>query len=250
MLANTLAPKQQPKPWSAIQHAATDLGPSSDGRIHVDGVRWDIPNNPDGSTVEEGVFRDAYINPDGIQDVFLAIKPFTDKPGGYPGHAQLHFEFKPDSPVVDSLGNQDHGLVLSVEVHFKQGESYDPVGQNQPTLYQLGTWTDSIEKATVHHHYPLHLYKLNLNQDQKVSLLKERISAATQDHTQDIYHPTQNSCISTLIDGVNKVVPNSQQIPASDPNRAIPVWCPKTFKKYRLLAQQNPDIIPAQPKSN
>ena len=239
------------KPWSAIQHDAKDLGPTPDGRVHVDGFRWDIVNNEDGSAQELGVFGDAYIQPEAVTDVFLAIKPFTDKPGGYPGHAQLHFEFDPNSPVTDDKGRQDHGLVLSVEVHFKQGELYDPVGEKDaPVLYQLGSWSDAIEKATVFHHYPLHLYKLRLNQEQKESLLRERLQAATLDHTSDIYHPTENSCLSTLIDGVNKVVPQPQKIPHSDPNAKVPVWCPKTFKRYHLIGQTQPEvIIPAQPKA-
>ncbi len=238
------------KPWSALQKAATDLGKTEDGRYHVDGFRWDIVNNEDGSAQELGVFGDAYIKPEGVKDVFLAVKPFTDKPGGYPGHAQLHFEMQPDSPVTDGKGNQDHGLVLSVEVHFKQGEFWDPVGQeNQPTLYQLGSWTDAIEKAGVVHHYPLELYKLELSQQQKESLLRERLEAATLDHTQDVYHPTTNSCLSTLIDAVNKVTPQSQNIPAGAPNSTVPVWCPKAFKKYRLIDNTKPDlVIPAQPK--
>lgn len=244
-----LVKDQSQKPWSRIQRAATDLGVTADGRLHVDGVRWDIPNNPDGSTIEDGVFGDAYIQPERVKEVYLAIKPFTDKPGGYPGHAQLHFEFEKDSPVTNSLGQQDHGLVLSVEVHFKQGQSYNPVEQNQPVLYQLGTWTDSLEKATVHHHYPLHFYKLKLNHEQMVTLLKERVQAATADHTNDIYHPTTNSCISTLIDAVNAVVPTQQQIPDTDPNAPVPIWSPKAFKKYSLIARTTPDsIVPAQPK--
>lgn len=241
---------QQPAPWSKIQHEATALGPEQNGVVHLDGVRWDIVNNEDGTTQELGVFRDAFINTEAVEDVFLTVKPFTDKPGNYPGHAQLHFEFRKDSPIRDSLGNTDHGLVLSVEPKFREGEAWTPGGQDpQPVVYQLGTWTDSIEKATVHHHYPLHIYKLALNEEQKVALLRERLAVSVQDHSQDIYDPVTNSCISTLIDGVNKVVPLIQKIPPTDPNRAVPIWCPKSFKKYRLLAQNEPTVVPAQPES-
>ena len=250
------APKQQqPKPWTALQKAATDLGPSQDGRMHVDGVRWDIENNPDGTTIEKGVFGDAYIQPEKVKDVFLCIKPFTEKPGGLPGHALLHFEFEEGAPIVDSQGHQDSGLAVSVEVHFKQGQAYDPVGgdEPQPILYQLGTWTDAIEKATVHDRNPLQSYKLKLDHEQQVSLLRERIQASTLDHESDMYDPITNSCISVLIDGVNKVTPADQQIPHTDvdgdpePKATIPVWSPKIFKRFGLLAQLTPDTIPAVP---
>ena len=238
------------KPWSAIQKASTDLGKTEDGRYHVDGFRWDIVNNADGSAQELGVFGDAYIKPEGVKDVYLGIVPFVDKPGGYPGHAQLHFEMQPDSPVTDGKGNSDHGLVVAEEVHFKQGEFWDPVEEkDQPTLYQVCSWNDAIEKATVFHHDPIQLYKLDLTQQQKETLLRERLDAALLDHTQDVYHPTTNSCLSTLVEAVNKVTPSSQNIPKGAPNSTVPVWSPKAFKKYHLIDSTTPDqIIPAQPK--
>ena len=240
----------QPKPWSALQSPASLVGQSPDGRVHMQGVRWDIVNNADGSTQELGVFGDAFVTPEAVQDVYLGIEPFSDKPGGQPGHAQLHFKFRPDAPVTDGQGHSDSGLVLSVEPRFYQGEPWTPGGQEpQPVLYQLGTWTDSIEKVTLHNHYPLELYRLELNHQQKVALLKERLQVSGQDHSKDIYHPVTNSCISSLIEGVNKVVPPEQKIPRTDPNCTIPVWCPKSFKKYKLLQKTKPDIAyPEQPK--
>jgi len=254
--AQNQMPKRDDLPWSALQRAASQLETTPEGLVHLDGVRWDIENNADGTTLEQGVFRDAYVQPDKVQDVFLCIKPFTEKPGGVPGHALLKFAFPKDAPVRDSLGNTDSALALSVEVHFKQGQGFDPTGgqEPQPILYQLGTWTDAIEKATVHDRNPLRIYKLKLTPEQKVSLLRERLQAATADHTQDLYHPVTNSCLSTLIDGVNKVVPGHQQIPRTDPNgdpepqATIPVWSPNAFRQYRLLAPAGPEIIPAAPK--
>ncbi len=251
---NQQPPTQQP--WSALQKAATDLGKTQDGLVHLDGVRWDIENNPDGSTIEKGVFRDAYINPEKVTDVFLCVKPFTEKPGNLPGHALLKFAFAPDAPVRDSQGNEDSALAISVEVHFKQGQDYDPIGgqEPQPLLYQLGTWTDAIEKATVHDRNPLKVYKLKLDQDQKVALLKERLQVSVQDHSQNMYHPITNSCLSTLIDGVNRVVPSHQQIARVDsngdpePQATIPLWSPQAFRRYNLLEKPIPEVIPAKPR--
>lgn len=241
-LATPAATPANQTPWSQIQSATSWHGQNQQGIAHVDGVRWDIAQGPDGHLLEKGEFRDTFIPTTEVQDVYLAIKPFTDKPGNYPGHAQLHFAFPDNAPIRDNQGHEDHGLTLSVEIHFKHGsEDYQP-GSQTPILYQLCTWSDAIEKSVGYHHYPLQLYKLQLTKEQKVQLLQERLAAATADHTQDIYDPVTNSCLSTLIDGVNKVLPTSQQIPHSDPNAKIPVWSPKVFKKFNVIGSTKPDI--------
>lgn len=243
---------QPPAPWSALQRAATKVSETPD-EVHIDGVRWDIVNKEDGTAIEEGVFSDAFFKPDKVKDVFLCIKPFTDQPMNAPGHALLSFEFDKENPVHNSQGQTDSSLVLSVEVHFHQGEQYNPDSKN-PILYQFGTWPDAIEKATVYDHYPLHKYKLDLNHDQQVALLKNRIEAGTANHDNDIYDAINNSCLSTLIDGVNAIVPEPQQIPrvlpdgSPDPSGTVPVWCPNTFKAHGLMSQPKPDIIPGVPK--
>lgn len=244
-----IAAQQQQKPWSPLQKAPSHLG-TVEGRVHLDGVRWDIENAPDGQALEKGVFRDAYVQPERVKEVFLCIKPFSDKPGGVPGHALLDFQFESDAPVTDSQGNRDTGLAVSMEVHFREGEGYDPGSSKpQPILYQLGTWKDAIEKATVFDHYPLKRYKLKLNHDQQVALLKERLNEATKDHSQNLYDPVTNSCLSTLIDGVNQVLPESQRMSHSkpdgspDPNATIPVWTHRLFYQHGLLHKLTPDEV-------
>ena len=237
------------RPWTPLQHAAKDLGTTPDGRLHVDGVRWGIEKGADGKLTDTGVFRDAYINPDKVKDVYLVIKPFSDQPNPFPGHALLDFEFEPDAPVTDSQGNKDSGLAVSVEVHLREGEHYDPQeSQNhpKPIMYQLGTWSDGIEKATAHDHELIQRYHLALSHDQEVSLLKERVAKSTQDHTLDLYNLIGNSCISTLIDGVNKVIPDKQQIAHllpdghPDPTASVPIYVPTLFLTHGLLADPAP----------
>lgn len=231
-----------------MQRPATKLG-QNDGVVRLEGVRWDIPEGPDGKLLEDGIFRETFVEPSKVKDVFLCIKPFTDKPGGFPGHAMLDFRFEPEAPVRDDQGNTDPGLVISMEVRFRQGESYNPIPDEnnpQPIIYQLGTWTDTVEKATVYHKYPVQRYKLNLSQEQKTALLTERLREATLDHSDNIYHPTKNSCLSTLIDGVNKVVPQAQQISHDEPQATVPIWANKVFYRHKLLHKQSPDqTIPA-----
>lgn len=249
-------PNNQDKPWTKLQQAASNLTETSDHILHVEGVRWDIENLPDGKCTDNGVFSDAYINPAKVKDVFLVIKPFTERPGNLPGHALLKFEFEADAPVTNSQGQKDPSLALSVEIHLKEGEVWDPVDavdHPHPIMYQLGTWSDAIEKATIHDSNPLESYKLKLDKAQKESLLRERLAISAAEHT-DMYHPVTNSCLSTLIDGVNKVVPANQQLPhtkqdgSAEPTATIPIWSPQLFRRYRLITQPRPDVIAANPK--
>lgn len=243
------------KPWSALQQPPKKLPQSNQEVVHLSGVRWEIVDGPDGKPVEEGVFRETQVRPAGVKDVYLCIKPFTESPGGMPGHALLDFQFHPDSPVVDSEGNRDTGLAVSMEVRFRQGQAYDPIGsENQPVVFQLGTWKDAIKKATVFDRNPLRRYKLELSDQQKESLLRERLEVATQDHSQNLYDPVGNSCLSTLIDGVNRVLPSEQQMPRTrpdgsmDPNAVIPIWSNKLFYKHKVIGKISPDqVIPARP---
>lgn len=239
------------KPWSALQKPATRLADSQPDIVHVDGVRWDIAEGPDGKLIEQGVFRDAYVQPSKVQDVFLVIMPFSDKPGGFPGHAQLTFEMQPDAPIVDSLGNQDSALAISMEVHFRQGESWNPVPDQenpQPIIYQLGTGADAKERAISYYKYPLQRYRLKLSPTQKEQLLRERLEESTKDNSETLYHPTKNSCLSTLIDAVNLVVPDQQKISHDEPNAKVPVWANKVFYKHRLLDRLSPDETISVPK--
>lgn len=249
--AQPAPPAQQP--WSALQHAATDLGPTQDGLTRLDGVRWDIENQPNGECIEKGVFSDAIFDPKKVKDVFLCIKPFTDQPMNAPGHALLKFEFEADSPVRNSQGQTDPGLAISVEQHFHQGEAYDPNAKN-PTIHQLGTWTDALEKANVNDHYPLQVYKLLLSHDQQVALLNDRVAEAVKDHQGSMYDAINNSCLSNLIDGVNKQVPEEQQIPKTqpdgspDPAAVVPIFCPNNFAAHGLIKRDKPEVHPAKPK--
>ncbi len=257
-MTTTIRPQTQPvppndRPWSALQKAATKVEQGPEDTLHIDTIRWDIENQPNGETIEKGVFKDAFIQPKKLKDVYLMIKPFTDQPMNAPGHALLKFEFEADAPVTNSEGQKEPALILSVEQHFHQGEAYDPNAKN-PVIFQLGTWSDALEKANLHDHNPLQSYKLKLNDEQKQAWLLDRLTASVTDHDKDMYDPILNSCLSNIIDSLNTLVPEHQQIPRTmpdgspDPSATVPIWCANTFKAHGLLAQNTPDVYPAIPK--
>lgn len=246
--------KPQPpaeKPWSELQKAATMLDNGKDV-VHIDGVRWDIENAADGQCIEKGVFSDAKFQPEKVKDVYLCIKPFVDQPMNFPGHALLSFEFEPDAPVTNSKGETDTSLVVSVEAHFRQGEPWDP-NMESPVMHQVGTWNDALEKANLYDHDPLQRYKMKLSHEEKVALLRDRVGAAVQNHDKDMYDAITNSCLSNVVDGVNKIVPEHKQIPKTqpdgspDPGATVPIWCPNTFLAHDLLADRKPTTFPAIP---
>jgi hypothetical protein len=247
-------PPVSDKPWSPLQHAASDLGTTPDGKLHVDGFRWGIQKGADGKETDNGEFGDAYINPAKLTGVDLVIKPFSDQPNPFPGHAYLNFEFAKDAPVTDNKGHSEAGMALSVEVHFHEGEHYDPNSDvPHPVLYQLSSSSDAVDKSIDHDHELIQSYKLALTHDQGVALLKERVAKSCEDHSLDVYNLVGNSCVSTLEDGLNKVTSPAQQIAHTlpngdpDPTAAVPIYCPPLFLTKGLFADPAPTTTFAKP---
>jgi hypothetical protein len=132
-----------------------------------------------------------------------------------------------------------------------EGQKWLPTITN-PVVYQVDTFGDALLKATTHDHDPITRYRLDLSHDQQVSLLKEKLQTATSDHLNDHYNGVSNSCLTTIVDSLNKVLPDAQKIARTgpdgtpDPRTIIPVWCSKLFYSHGLFTKDKPDVFPAK----
>lgn len=237
----------QPRPWSNFQSVPTNLRTTGDGRLDVDNVRWGFDNSQGvelGKT--PGVFSNMRIDPEHVKDVYLGVKPFD--PTVLAAHSVLVFEMDDQHPVTNSKGQQDSGFVLSPEAHFHEGEVYEMKGSYE-MVYQLGSWSDTVEKTTRREGLNQIRYKLDLTPEQKKELCRRSLDLAVQDHTGEKYNMFSNSCHSITVDLVNSVVPEGQKIHRDlmphvyNPMAVLPPYGDIVFAGHHLLAHEPREVV-------
>ena len=237
------------RPWSNIQKPATRLDTLKDGALSVDAVRWGF--NEEGLPTEwTGNFSPTTIDPRHVKNVYLGVKPFN--PELLAAHSVLIFEMDDDHPIANAEGQKDTGLVLSMEARLHQGEQYKMVktlNGKYPTVYQLGTWTDLVQKTTRREDHRLIRYRLDLDDQQKEQLIRNTLEVACADRSTDRYNLFTNSCHSVVIDLLNTVVPKGQQIHRwvlphiANPMTVLPPYGDILFAGHNLLVHEQRLII-------
>lgn len=118
------------------------------------------------------------------------------------GHLQILYKFEPGG-VLTRFG-QVGGLYISYDIHFKDGEKYDPLIKGMTNQYktvlQIGTqrqlFLDKLESAG------LELIHLDLSAEQAQDLFKTSLEHAIrkEEISQNRYHTLRNSCITYQFD--------------------------------------------------
>lgn len=233
-----------PRPWSRVQRASTQLKKGSDGICTVDNVRFGFEENGPANDWK-GIFQNANLDPTKVKHVYLGLKPF--EPVALAAHSVLYFEMEDDHPVVGADGKTDKGLVLSMEAHLHDGEQYaisKTLSGKYGVVYQLGTFKDLVAKTTRKEAHEQFLYKLDLDPAQKVQLLQNTLEAAVANRPEERYNLFTNSCHSVVIDLVNGVIPKSQRIHRwllphiYNPFCAFPPYGDFVFAGHHLLAHE------------
>jgi len=237
------------QPWTSMHRATHEVKQLPNGELHVDQARWGF--NEVGLPADwAGIFSDANIDPKHIKNVYLGTKPFD--PESLAAHSVLIFEMDDEHPVTNSKGQKDTGLVLSMEARVHQGEHYsmkESLSGKYPVIYQLGTWTDLVEKSTRKEDHKLIRYKLDLNPEQKEQLLRNCLDAAAAKRDEERYNLFTNSCHSVAIEMVNSVLPDSQKMKRwllphlYNPMATFPPYGDVIFAGHHLLAHENRLLI-------
>ena len=118
------------------------------------------------------------------------------------GHLQILYKFEPGG-VLTRFG-QVGGLYISYDIHFKDGEKYDPLIKGMTNQYktvlQIGTqrqlFLDKLESSG------LELLHLDLSVEQVQDLFKISLEHAIRkdEISQNRYHTLRNSCITYQFD--------------------------------------------------
>ncbi len=180
-----------------------------------------------------------------VKDVFLCVEPFA--PEIVAGHGLLMFEME-DGGVVSADGQKDAGFCLSIEARRPEGEEYGLLtGMKKKfgIIYQMGSLSDRIQKATRGGGQKFVMHRLDLNAEQKEKLVNDGLQASTEDRLGEWYHTLTNSCYTGDIDLINGVVPEEQQMARWSRHlkfarlaTALPALGGATIKDKGLLADE------------
>lgn len=251
-----LTPWEDPRPWDREQRPAGLVSRGADGKVTLSGVRWgfdEIGAPSAGGWAPR--FVDTVIDPGAIREVYFGVEPF---PGA--GHALMIFEFDPAHPLVNSKGETDTRLVLSIEARKKEGEDWGALVGLQKrfgVVYQLGSFSDAVQKTARLNGHRLELRRLDLSQAQRERLVGNALAEAVKDRVGEYYHTTRNSCYSGQLRLLNSVLPAGQQIGFLSPWTAgvtykataiTPTFSGVTLKRSGLLTGEPARVLQADEK--
>jgi hypothetical protein len=216
MQAPSYTPAQLDSKWQAMadngmQRAAHLLKKDDDGKLHVDNVRWGFDENSADPKEWTPRFRDTVIDPSKVKEVYIGEEPFAPKYIGGHGYAVIELS----EPIVNSEGEKDNRLVVSMEAWTPKGESYTAKKGMKPNfgvVFQLGSFGDRVHRITRKEGRSINLYKLDLSQEQKQEFTENALAAALKDRKGEFYHTLQNSCWGAQIQLLNTVLPEQQHI--------------------------------------
>jgi hypothetical protein len=212
---NTLSEAELAK-WDSMksngmQCPATLHKMGDDGTYHLDGVRWGYEETGNDTSQWKPIFKQAQVNPKDVKEVYIAVEPFA--PEWVAGHGEAVVEF--NNPIVSQDGEQDNRLVFSVEAWTPKGDSYGimkGMKKNFGIIHQLGTFGGRVQRQCRKEGRSIILHRLNLTQEQKEAFVKNSLEEAVKDHTGEYYNTATNSCFSSQVVELNKVLPESRQM--------------------------------------
>lgn len=189
---------------------------------------------------------DTTIDASKVKDIYLCLEPFA--PEIVAGHGLLMFEMEDDGAVTSADGQKDVGFCLSIEARRPKGQEYGlmtGMKKNFGIIYQMGSLSDRIQKATRGGGQKFVMHRLDLNAEQKEKLVNDGLQAATEDRLGEWYHTLTNSCYTGDIDLINGVVPDSQKMDRWTRHlkfarlaTAVPALGGATIKDKGLLADE------------
>ena len=216
------------------------------GKWHLDGVRWGYDENGVDASKWTPRFKDITVDPKDIKEVYIGIEPFA--PEWVAGHGQAVLEF--NKPMTNADGEQDNRLVISLEAWTKPGDDYGlmkGMGKNFGVIYQLGTFSDRVQRQCRKEGRPIVLHRLNLTQEQKEAFVQTSLDEATKNRKGEFYNTVTNSCFGAQVSNLNQVLPDSHQINKWTKwinlprmSATIPGTAGLVLERYHLRTPDNP----------
>lgn len=214
-----------PEGWDPNQSPAALVSSDAAGNYEVSGVRWGFA---DQNSFKDPYFRTIRFNANDVSAIYFATLPFP--PSWLLTHSSMIFEFK--KPVVTDKNATSYAIMLSIEPRLKKGQYCDLIFKGTaggyPIIYQLSSIEDYMHYAldgigtgglggknalvkAVMKRKKLYSYKLKLDRDAEIKLLKCAIDAAVADRSGEKYETLHNSCTNNLFVLINRVLPGERR---------------------------------------
>ena len=182
--------------WSQ-NHAVLQTADFNGNIVTVRNVRYSRYESAD---VYATHYYDATFNLDDIRSIDLIMVPFQ-------GLSRV-------AHVESSFGFADGRQIgLSIEARYEEGEKYDPVAagiRQFELIYVFADERDMIRLATDVHKNDVHVYRLNFEPHEVRAMFVEALQRANKLAAKpEFYHPVTNSCVTNLLDHINKGRPNA-----------------------------------------
>ena len=182
--------------WSQ-NHSVLQTAEFNGNMVTVRNVRYSRYESAEVYTTQ---YYDATFNLDDIRTIDLVMVPFQ-------GLSRV-------AHVESSFGFADGRQIgLSIEARYEEGEKYDPAaaGMGQfELIYVFADERDMIRLATDVHKNNVHIYRLNFEPHEVRVMFVEALQRANKLAVKpEFYHPLTNSCVTNLIDHINKGRPNA-----------------------------------------
>lgn len=196
---------------NGAQMPATLQSVDADGKWSLNGVRWGYEETGTDTSQWKPIFKDAKVDPKDVKEVYIAVEPFA--PEWIAGHGEAVVEF--NNPVTSEDGEQDNRLVFSVEAWTEKGDSYGVLKgmkKNFGIVHQLSSFGGRVQRQCRKEGRSIVLHRLNLTQEQKEAFVRNSLEDAVKDRTGEYYNTATNSCFSSQVVQLNKVLPEDRKI--------------------------------------
>ncbi len=225
--------------------------------FELDNVRWGFDEKKDDKGRNIPKWRKAVLNSGKVTKAYLCIKLFA--PEWIAGHGLMLFRFESKDPVTTNYKETSKGLFISVEAYLKEGQKYgimEGMKRKWPTVWQLSSFEDYLQ-ACAKSGKKLLMYELELSQEEVQKLLEISIKTSLLDHSKDMYHTIDASCVTAQVDMINAVVDKKRRIRKHfiskiffNPFASLPRGIGVALKMNRLLRKKLPMFQPKERNKN
>jgi hypothetical protein len=180
----------------AIDHARAPTVSFADSLVRVEGVRRF--RYPAGTGVEEH-WETATYDLSALSSVWLVLTPFSKGWRG-PAHTFVSFGFGDSSYVA-----------ISIEARREADEEYGVLrglGRNYELIYVVGDEPDLIGRRVAFDEADTYLYPLTATPADARAMFTAMLKRAAElQRTPEFYNTLSNSCVSNLVEHVNRLAP-------------------------------------------